>query len=206
MSATDDERLPPGGFSLRHGFPHWFGRAEKSIASSTISSRTVSGTHEGHGQNEQDVSKRSNSGMPSSGLSSASMSSIPSTPQHQRNGINQAGIVDVLQYVKRAFDDETTMDSLPLEAAGNPGAWNAWRAHRKSINKASDVIKLDAVDDVSQPGPKDALSKPALKKAKQPSEWNWDGVWRERVQKGIDASISSSVLYGTTSGADDLVR
>ncbi len=30
VSATDEERLPPGGFSLRHGFPAWFGRASRS--------------------------------------------------------------------------------------------------------------------------------------------------------------------------------
>src|SRR5699024_3148272 len=43
VSATDEERLPPGGFSLRHGFPHWFGRAKKSAANSATSSRNVSG-------------------------------------------------------------------------------------------------------------------------------------------------------------------
>src|SRR3954468_18567199 len=40
VSATDEERLPPGGFSLRHGFPQWFGRARRSAASS----RNVSGS------------------------------------------------------------------------------------------------------------------------------------------------------------------
>src|SRR5271168_3435100 len=38
VSATDDERLPPGGFSLRDGFPGWFGRASKS----TVNSRQTS--------------------------------------------------------------------------------------------------------------------------------------------------------------------
>lgn len=31
VSATDDERLPPGGFSLRHGFPDWFGRGNGAL-------------------------------------------------------------------------------------------------------------------------------------------------------------------------------
>ncbi|KAL1902626.1 hypothetical protein Sste5346_001068 [Sporothrix stenoceras] len=30
VSATDEERLPPGGFSLRHGFPAWFGRGNRN--------------------------------------------------------------------------------------------------------------------------------------------------------------------------------
>src|SRR5436190_18841862 len=42
VSATDEERLPPGGFSLRHGFPHWFGRARRSATNSAASSRNVS--------------------------------------------------------------------------------------------------------------------------------------------------------------------
>lgn len=110
--------------------------------------------------------------------------------------------------MKSAFDDETAMDALPLEAAGNPGAWNAWRAHRKTIFKAQSLSKLDAtIKAPSQAGVTDIPDKPALNKAKLPSEWNWDGVWRERVQKGIDASISNSVLYGgATSGLDDIVR
>ena len=37
-------------------------------------------------------------------------------------------------------------------------------------------------------------------------EWSWDGVWKERVRKGIDASIAESTLYGNpTSASDDLV-
>ena len=30
VSASDDERLPPGGLSLRHGFPRWFQRTARS--------------------------------------------------------------------------------------------------------------------------------------------------------------------------------
>ena len=212
VSATDDERLPPGGFSLRHGFPHWFRRAEKSVASSTASSRNASGFHDGYGQNEQDAPKYPAPGVPSSRLSpleALSPSTSPSTsaPKHADAGTQRVGIIDVLGYMKSAFDDDTTMDALPLEAAGNPGAWNAWRANRKSVNSASDLNKLDAMNDNStQPRLSDLADKPRLNKAKLPSEWNWDGVWRERVQKGIEASISNSVLFGATGGGDDLVR
>ncbi len=213
VSATDDERLPPGGFSLRHGFPHWFGRAEKSVPPSKATSRNVSGSLDGREQHDQDARKRPISGMPSSklspqGPSSPFTSSSSSVPQHAQRSSFKVGIQDVLNYMKSAFDDKTTMDALPLEAAGNPGAWNAWRAHRKTVFKASSLSKPDAANnDPGQAGVNDIPDKPALDKAKLPGEWNWDGVWRERVQKGIDASISSSALYGGfTSGMDDLVR
>ena len=90
----------------------------------------------------------------------------------------------VLQYVKQAFSDETALDTLPLEAAGNAGAWKAWRAHR--ISKGS--MNADA-----------ALGDTA----KQTDEWNWDGVWEERVRRGIDASTSEAVLYGAAGGGGD---
>jgi hypothetical protein len=44
VSARDEERLPPGGFSLRHGFPRWFVRAQRSVTSSAASSRNASGS------------------------------------------------------------------------------------------------------------------------------------------------------------------
>ncbi|KAK4963947.1 hypothetical protein LTR28_004238, partial [Elasticomyces elasticus] len=53
VSARDDERLPPGGFSLRHGFPH------------------------------------------SSGTQAE---------------VDDVGVVDVLSYMRRAFEDETLLD------------------------------------------------------------------------------------------------
>lgn len=91
-----------------------------------------------------------------------------------------------MEYMKRAFDDETALDVLPLEAAGNSGAWKAWRAYRRSNETDSKLV--DSV--------------PSLHRQ---DEWNWDGVWEERVRKGIDASIAESTLYGGTAGGDDLV-
>lgn len=93
-------------------------------------------------------------------------------------------IVDVLHYIKRSFDDWEALDMLPLDAAGNSGAWKAWRAYRGSSNQNDNDI-ASASD------------------AKSSDEWSWDGVWEERVRKGIDASIADSTLYG--GGGDDLV-
>lgn len=205
VSATDEERLPPGGFSLRFGFPHWFGRVEKAIVSSTASSRNASGSH-------------SNSSNASVGLGIHSLqdSSQSPIPQFQRLSTHTArsqamrdssstctSIIEILEYLKSAFDDETTLDALPIEASGNPGAWNAWQAHRKcSLND----LQVRIASSNSTGSSKQAAESNVVTNRKQPEEWSWDGVWEERVQKGIDASISDSVLYGNLGGGDDLVR
>ena len=95
-------------------------------------------------------------------------------------------ITKVLEYMKRAFEDETTLDTLPLEAAGNSGAWKAWRSYRRSNETDGKLVELT----------------PSLQNL---DEWSWDGVWEERVRKGIDASIAESTLYGGTGVGDDLV-
>lgn len=88
--------------------------------------------------------------------------------------------------MKSAFDNETALDTLPLEAAGNSGAWKAWRAYRRSSETDNKLVD-------SVPG------------LHNEDEWSWDGVWEERVRKGIDASIAESTLYGGSGGGDDLV-
>ena len=114
------------------------------------------------------------------------MANVRIRPGHSLQPSQQAKILEVLEYVKRAFDDEVLLDALPLEAVGNLGAWKAWRAYRRS----------------GETDNKHAESIPDLQKQ---AEWSWDGVWEERVRKGIDASIAESTLYGGTSGGDDVV-
>ena len=134
------------------------------------------------------------------------MASSISTFQHPKNGPLGIGIVAVLWYMKEAFNDEATMETLPLEAAGNPGAWNAWRAHRKSLNTVSNLSAPEVTSgNASDFDPDNSQGRATPNKGKLPSDWNWDGVWQERVRKGIDASISNSVLYGALGGGNDLV-
>ena len=114
------------------------------------------------------------------------MSNIRARPRYSIQPHRLIKITEVLEYMKGAFDDETALDTLPLEAAGNSGAWKAWRAYRRGNQREHELV--DSV--------------PSLHK---PDEWSWDGVWEERVRKGIDASIADSTLYGGTSGGDDLV-
>lgn len=156
VSANDDERLPPGGFSLRYAFPTWFDQVKHRIAWSTYSKDSIA-FNETLGPNSES---------------------------------RKSCIVDVLEYVKTAFDDASTLDDLPFEAAGNPGAWKAWRAHRKRFSEDEGKISDTGSNTSESMG--------------HPSEWNWDGVWQDRVRKGIDASISAPVLYGS-SGHDDPV-
>ena len=111
---------------------------------------------------------------------------VPARPRYSIQPSQLRKITEVLEYIKCAFDDETTLDTLPLEAAGNSGAWKAWRAYRRSNGTENKLI--DSVSSVNKQ-----------------DEWSWDGVWEERVRKGIDASIAESTLYGGSSGGDDLV-
>ena len=161
VSATDEERLPPGGFSLRHGFPEWFERTSEAEPKSSLEHPTA---------------------------------------------------VDVLQYIRSAFDDATVLDSVPLRAAGNPGAWHAWRSYRsKAIHDSQDHALAsttpsdgDAKELVNTPD-QQAGARASSDRKRRPGEWDWDGVWEERARKGIEGSIAEPVLYGNAVAGDDIV-
>lgn len=102
-------------------------------------------------------------------------------------------VTELLDYIRSTFDDETVLDSLTLEAAGNPGAWHAWKAHRGEESGAT-----AAAGD----------SKRATPQARLPGDWHWDGVWARRVQSEVEASHSEPMLYGSSARAlgDEMVR
>lgn len=119
---------------------------------------------------------------------------------------------EVLRYIRSAFDDAEVLDKIPLEAAGNPGAWQAWQASRSSSGGSSQLSQP------SQPkkGASTVYYPPAGYKvttagitsptsAKRPGDWNWDGVWEVRAKKGIEASVSDAMLFGKDVG-DDVIR
>ncbi|KAH7160801.1 ubiquitin-conjugating enzyme/RWD-like protein [Dactylonectria macrodidyma] len=203
VSASDQERLPPGGFSLRHGFPDWFGRGRRSVRDSKQTSNHSLASP---------VPLQGTSGNLSSPASRATPGGeAPLYMQTNKKGTSAYGI---LRYIRGAFDDEELLDSVPLTAAGNPGAWHAWRTHRRAAGKlADDLPPADdsqgqggdtAQGDESSPGSA-KLAQPA-EAVRHPGEWNWDGVWEDRVKKGIAASLSEPVLYGATTTPDDLIR
>ena len=216
VSATDAERLPPGGFSLRHGFPEWFGRKSRMGQEAEPPASKVS-------------SPKSDA---SSGYMSTSKRSI--------------AVYDVLKYIRSTFTEDKVLDDIPLAAAGNPGAWHAWRAHKRKpgkirepaedsreiqesaaaatpaadadadVNTDADAAASDNADDTNaeakdnETANTDATNTSAIGASdntslKQPGEWNWEGVWEDRVKKGIAMSLSEPVLYGGSTPTEELV-
>jgi hypothetical protein len=223
VSATDEERLPPGGFSLRDGFPGWFGRASRRSA------------ERARGASHQTPMRGGGSGIesPGSGGTGSSLSPTPGRTVVHNSGGKHAGakgkdggisVYDVLRYILSAFDDAEVLDKVPLEAAGNPGAWHAWRSHRiktgaivpiypaeaKEKSTWHDSLSDDEGSGGSTGGAPEGYQRlaggtSAPIAARRPGEWNWEGVWEVRVKKGVDASLAEAVLYGNAAG-DDLIR
>lgn len=203
VSATDEERLPPGGFSLRHGFPDWFQRGRKTAHERGLQGLAIA----------QSVHQTP--------MSSPEPGSIRPT-NHSQPAAETPSIYAILKYVKSTFSEETVLDSVQLDAAGNPGAWHAWRTYRKKLGKLSGDVPTSTADaaqpvaEVAAPTVPYAPSTPSklLSPSKgrtgpasirKPGEWNWDGVWEDRVKKGISSSLSEPVLYGGTSPTEEMV-
>lgn len=107
---------------------------------------------------------------------------------------------EILDYMRSTFDTESVLTSIPLEAAAHPSAFHAWRAHKN----LRPVSVPGARGEASQGSQSGAESTP-----RKPSEWNWDGVWRERVSRGIQASSNEAAIFGalgtSTPSGDDIV-
>ncbi|KDN65138.1 putative ubiquitin-conjugating enzyme [Colletotrichum sublineola] len=226
VSATDAERLPPGGFSLRHGFPAWFGRGSRS----NVESRQASG--------QQQTPSTPARGGPSSTTTTPNSKATPEggRPGYLDTSRREVSTYEVLRYIRSTFDDESVLDSVPLEAAGNPGAWHAWRTRQRQAGKTfpGDLVAQEKQEKNAEtgtieekeekpPAPPAPETKPAsggfviarkpiggagaTAAPRKPGEWNWEGVWEDRVQKNIAASLSEAVLYGSTlGGGDDLYK
>ncbi|GAW20145.1 hypothetical protein ANO14919_096420 [Xylariales sp. No.14919] len=192
-SATDEERLPPGGFSLRHGFPTWFGRRGRKAAESKQSGGDQTARQTPH--RPPPPADLSSGGTPGS-----RSSAIGQSPGFFETKKDEVSIFSVLHYIRSTFDDEDVLDTIPLDAAGNPGAWHAWRTHR--IEKGKEFESPPALDDVT------ATVTPVTSpgSARKPGEWNWEGVWEERVTKGISTCLSEPVMFGGIGAADDVIR
>jgi hypothetical protein len=125
-----------------------------------------------------------------------------------RTGQKTVSAYEVLHYIRSAFDDEEVLDSVPLAAAGNPGAWHAWRTHRKATGKLTEDGSTNEEqnnEDETEPSAEITKVVPSAATPRQPGEWNWDGVWEDRVKKNVASSLSEPVLYGETKTSDDLV-
>lgn len=106
-------------------------------------------------------------------------------------------ISTILKYVASSFTDVRLLDSLPLDAAGNPGAWHAWRSYRRlppAPKSSSTAFPLSSDGIASTIG------------RKQPGDWNWEGVWEKRVKAGVETSLTDQALFGEARrGADEMV-
>lgn len=213
ISDGDEGGLPPGGFGLKYGFPHWFEKPDQSDLSSKDSPNHAGGRYERRRLGDKlegtpDASVAGTTGSRSQGPCSPSGRRKSPQLRSSRPSKPLSNIAGVLNHMKRAFDDAETLDSIPLDVAVNPGAWKAWHAHRKRILKAlteEGPVSGVTPKQVDQTDGRSSLEDTISHRSKQPEEWNWDGIWQERVQHGINASISDPVLYGIGAG-DEPVR
>ncbi|GAO18132.1 hypothetical protein UVI_02036850 [Ustilaginoidea virens] len=207
--AADRERLPPGGFSLRHGYPAWFGQRAGTPDASTARQGGRAAAAPGSGPRARGA--QAGSSAPPDESSSDDSSSSSNTPRDWGAGKASASVAGILGYVRSAFDTAEVLDAVPLAAAGNPGAWHAWRTHRRreaaraDAGHASPAADNDGGGEQAPPPPPTPPPPPGAG-AREPGEWNWDGVWEARVKKGVAASLSESVLYSGSGVADDMIR
>ncbi|KAI0022683.1 ubiquitin-conjugating enzyme/RWD-like protein [Xylariomycetidae sp. FL0641] len=206
-ASVGTEPLPPGGFSLRHGFPDWFGRRGRSA--------TAGGERPSSEQSEVRLTPhRPPPSETGSGVTSGSKGSAGGkSSEFTSSGANGISTFEVLRYMRSTFDDERVLDSIPLEAAGNPGAWHAWRAHQIEKGKVSSSSPSEEQPPMQSGEGEEQREQPDRQPgegedqpARQPGEWNWEGVWEERVKKGISASLSESAVFGGSGTADDVIR
>ena len=193
VTAADQERLPSGGLSLRHGFPKWFRHNDQSgmallVEESPESSLDITVGSECDSDEHSTIvlhqTQKKESIAPNPLTGSGLQISV--------NGTAVPSVIDVLHYLKQSFEDESLVDSVMLDEACNEGAWHAWKAHRehKSVINRNSTQK-DGQANLSQ-------GKYGIKLL---SEWNWEGVWAKRVKAIIDTSISDPALF--VSGDND---
>lgn len=218
VSVTDEELPTSGFFSLRHGFPRWFGRVNGKLDN----------------ENEDEKKLFSEKEVP---LESTSATGIGPSPKKlagsnltlRKKPPYEIEIYELISYIRSTFDDENILDQIPLGVAGNPGAWHAWRTYRAKLGinpktladdtkSELDLLGPDNCDEIASPDGKLSSNsakseeklgsdhdETSLPPAKKPGEWSWDGVWEPRVKKCVDASISEIVLFGKDSD-DDLIH
>ncbi|TFB03771.1 hypothetical protein CCMA1212_004605 [Trichoderma ghanense] len=214
-STTERPKLPPGGFSLEHGFPEWFGGSRRRASGSRQGSRERRGVSPSAASSK---SAKSGSGKsPAVPPKDVPPKEVPPYMQTDRKTISTYSL---LKYIRSTFDKAEVLDAVPLAAAGNPGAWHAWRTHRRKEGKVFDekksnrLSRLSIIDGLSKPASSeqgdaaasDAKSIGSQSTTREPGDWNWDGVWEDRVKKGVASTLTESVLYGASGISDDMIH
>ena len=115
--------------------------------------------------------------------------------------------VQLLHYIRLIFSTPEILDALPLSSAANPSAWHAWRSYRAKTHgdlARSPPTKASKGADGSDTASESKLSARAAAQqpggARRPGEWNWTGVWEERVRKAVVTSRTEGALFGGDGG------
>jgi hypothetical protein len=120
---------------------------------------------------------------------------VPALPSDQ-GSFPRPHVVEVLQYLRVVFDTESVIDSIPLEMAANASAWHAWKSFRSRSQQSATTSASPHAGDNSRGGHSPGSAKQQQPGgARRPGEWNWQGVWEDRVRKCIEASNSEHALY-----------
>jgi hypothetical protein len=123
-------------------------------------------------------------------------------------------VYEVLDYLRYAFNDVACLDSITLEAAANLGAYHAWQSHRKRQLQSSRAVSPQSAPSSKRNSGIESISgalgsdrdASAATRGRRPGQWNWEGVWEERVRRGIQSSLTEQVLFGHAGAADELIR
>ena len=119
VSASDEQRLPPGGFSLHHGFPQWYQQQSGIPILESNEKFTNQKEASRHNGDNLDVSKNSKANREIHPETAHETSSVLQMQQSQSQ--HDIPMPMVLEYLRVTFSDESVLDSLPIKAAGNPG-------------------------------------------------------------------------------------
>lgn len=112
-------------------------------------------------------------------------------------------VVQVLQYLRLIFSTPEIIDGVPLTSAANPSAWHAWRSHRAKVlgeTRAQSPANKQGGDASSEGSLSPRAAQPGG--ARRPGEWNWSGVWEDRVRKVVVASRTEGTLFGGGEGGE----
>lgn len=206
----DVERLPAGGLSLRQGFPVWH-----SGSSSKVPSKVPPSKQQSPGESSSEPSNGRPAGHERSGADvidaddpDGNETNHPPPPTEQ---MEDTTIADLLLYIRNIFEKPEILDSIPLEGAVNGGAWFAWQSYRgrNTTTTTGDTTATTSGATTSGSNAQSPNSGPAdmtPPRAKGPQDWNWEGVWEERVKRAVDNSVSEGALFGGQGAKEDDIR
>lgn len=125
-------------------------------------------------------------------------------------------IVQILFYLRGVLSMADVLDSVPCELAAYENAWCAYTAFRSqnksniTHNAETTTIPSSRKSSVSHATPSSstdnqnaaALGHQRPGGARDPRDWNWRGVWSERVARCVQNSLTDKALFISQHQAD----